>query len=62
MRLAQAEAVSRRDLAVLASIDPAHVSLLARKGEIEIVDGEVAASVARRWLSGRGVQGFGEPL
>lgn len=51
--------VTVRELSILGGVDPNHVRLLGRKGEIEIDDGEIRASEARRWLSGRGVPGFG---
>lgn len=47
-----------RELACLASVDPDHVRLLGRKGEIEVEDGEIRAAECRRWLSARGVEGL----
>ena len=51
--------VTARELAVLAGVDPDHVRLLARKGELELKEGTIGCAEARRWLGGRGVPGFG---
>jgi hypothetical protein len=48
--------VSARELAVLAGVDPNHVRLLARKGELKLEEGKVARAEARRWLGARGVR------
>lgn len=55
------EPVPVRALATLAGVDPDHVRLLGRKGEISITDGHVHAEEAYRWLSGRGVEGLEPP-
>jgi len=55
IRIDRKQPVPVRELACLAGIDPDHVRLLGRKGEIAVVDGAVAAKVARRWLGARGV-------
>ena len=55
IRLGCGVAIPVRELACLAGIDPDHVRLLARQGEIAIVDGAATAKVARRWLAARGV-------
>jgi hypothetical protein len=52
------EPVPVRELAALAGVDPGHVRLLARQGELAVEDGHVRPAEARRWLSGRGVEGF----
>ena len=49
------EAVSVRELACLAGVDPDHVRLLARQGEITIEGGVVAPQIAKQWLTARGV-------
>jgi hypothetical protein len=58
VRIAQRERVPVRELAALASVDPQHLRLLGRSGEIDIEDGTVRAAIARRWLSGRGLEGL----
>lgn len=58
LALLDGEAVTPRWLGALASVDAEHVRLLARRGELALVDGEISAEEARRWLSGRGVKGF----
>lgn len=55
IRIDQKEPVPVRELACLAGVDPNHVRLLGRQGELAVVDGAVAAKVARRWLGARGV-------
>lgn len=56
--LAAGESVTAHQLGVLAGVDPQHVRLLARQGEIAIEGGEIAADEATRWLGSRGVPGF----
>lgn len=58
IRIDRRERVHVRELACLAGVDPDHVRLLGRKGEIEIEDGEVRAAECRRWLGARGVDGL----
>lgn len=58
VRIAERGRVPVRELACLAGVDPDHVRLLGRKGEIEIVDGEVRSAECRRWLTARGVEGL----
>lgn len=58
IRIDKRERVPVRELAALAGVDPDHVRLLARRGELELVGGEAKAKEARRWLSGRGVEGL----
>lgn len=55
IRIDRRHPVPVRELACVAGVDPNHVRLLGRTGEIAIVDGAVAAKVARRWLGARGV-------
>ena len=50
--------VTSRELGVLAGVDPDHVRLLARQGELELKDGTVGRAEARRWLVARGVRDF----
>lgn len=57
--IGEGRGISAVQIATLASCDAAHVRLLARQGELALADGEVAAREAKRWLSGRGVPGFG---
>lgn len=57
LRLARNEGISARGLASLAGVDPDHVRLLARQGEITITDGVVAPQLAKQWLTARGVTG-----
>lgn len=47
-----------RALAALAGVDPHHVRLLGRQGELEVDDGGVSTKNARRWLSARGLEGL----
>ena len=49
------QAVQVRELACLAGVDPDHVRLLARQGEITIEGGVVAPQIAKQWLTARGV-------
>lgn len=58
IRIDKRERVPVRELAAVAGVDPDHVRLLARKGELEVVEGEARAKEARQWLSGRGVEGL----
>ena len=44
-----------RELACLAGVDPDHVRLLGRQGEIAIAGGVVAPQIAKQWLTARGV-------
>lgn len=55
IRIDRKEPVPVRELACLASMDPNSVRRLGQSGEIAIVDGAVAAKVARRWLGARGL-------
>lgn len=55
VRLGHGEAVPVRELACLAGVDPDHVRLLARQGEIPIMGGAVAPRAARQWLEERGI-------
>ena len=62
IRLARNEAVPVRELACLANIDPDHVRLLARdgqmiQGQMALVAGGIASPIAREWLAARGVTG-----
>lgn len=57
IRIDRKQRVPVRELACLASVEPQHVRLLGRQGEIEIEDGSVRAAECRRWLSARGVDG-----
>ena len=50
------QAVPVRELACLAGVDPDHVRLLGRQGEIAIIDGVIAPQDAKRWLAARGVK------
>ena len=47
--------VTVAQVAALAGVDPNHVRLLARGGELPVNGGEVPAEDARRWLVARGV-------
>ena len=58
IRIDRRQRVPVRELACLASVDPGHVRLLGRNGELEVIDGEVRAAECRRWLSGRGIAGL----
>ena len=51
--LASGAHVSVGQVAALAGVDPDHVRLLARKGEIVAESGHVSAGEAQRWLSTR---------
>ena len=60
IRLTRNETVPVRELACLANVDPDHVRLLARdgqivKGEMALVAGGIASPIAREWLATRGV-------
>jgi hypothetical protein len=57
-KLAAGQSVSAAQLAVLSGLSATQVRLLARNGELELSDGEIAAKAARRWLAVRGVSGF----
>lgn len=46
-------------LAALASLPVATARTYGSRGELDVRDGTVAAREARRWLSGRGVAGYG---
>lgn len=54
LRLSRGESLSTAQLAALGSVDPQHVRLLVRQGEIAAEEGQVHADEARRWLSARG--------
>lgn len=56
MRLGDNQAVPVRELASLAGVDPDHVRLLGRQGEITIEGGVIAPQDAKRWLAARGVE------
>lgn len=53
VRLACGDALSARELACLAGVDPDHVRLLARRGEITIERGVVPSAMAQQWLEAR---------
>ena len=56
VRLGRGEAVPVRELACLASVDPDHVRLLARQGQMALISGGVIApQIAKQWLETRGV-------
>lgn len=57
LKLRVDEPVSARDLGALAGLSAVSVRFLARAGELAIVDSEIAADEARRWLAARGVRG-----
>lgn len=48
-------------LAALASLPVQTLRSYGSRGEIEITNGDVEPEEAKRWLSGRGVAGFGAP-
>jgi hypothetical protein len=52
------EKIDARMLGCLAGIDPDHVRLLARKGEIDIREGVVRPKEAKRWLRSRDIEGL----
>lgn len=52
--MASGEPLSVAQLAALAGVDPDHVRLLGRKGELDVDGGAVSAEEARRWLASRG--------
>ncbi len=58
IQLAQGLPVSAVQLAALAGLSAEHVRLLARQGELQLVEGEVQSDEAKRWLKARGVGGF----
>ena len=56
VRLSRKQAVPVRELACLAGVDPDHVRLLARQGQMAMISGGVVASkIAKQWLTARGV-------
>ena len=55
VRLDHNGAVPVRELACLAGVDPDHVRLLARQGEITIDGGVVAPQITKQWLETRGI-------
>ena len=58
--LQEGRAVTKRELAVLASMSAGQVRTLVRSGEIRADGAMVPAAEARRWLASRGVPGFGD--
>lgn len=60
LRIARNERVPVRELACLAGLDPDHVRLLARdgqmaQGQMALIAGGVTAKVTKQWLEARGV-------
>lgn len=58
VRISLRQRVPVRELAALAEVDPDHVRLLGRRSEIEVQNGTVRSAQAKRWLSGRRVEGL----
>ena len=54
LKIGVGEPVTARDLGALAGLSAVSVRALARAGELEIANAEIAADEARRWLSARG--------